>query len=356
MAFDVDTYLKRLVRDGVSDVHFKVHRAPLLRINGSLYTVDLPPLTPEDTAQIARHVVGETMWPAFESSHEIDTSYSVHGFGRFRVSAFYQRGSISLVLRFVPYTIPSLDELGVPPIVKEIAMQQRGLILVTGATGSGKSSTLAAMIEHINQNRACHIITVEDPIEFLHRDNLALINQREVSIDTFDFDKAFRAALRQDPDIILVGELRDRETMETALRAAETGHLVMSTLHTTDAKETVHRFIDFFPPHQQTQIRIQLASNLRAVISQRLVEKADGTGRALAAELLRATAAIKTYITNPSKEEEILQLMERGRDQHGMQTFDQALSDLLQKGVITQQEAVQNATSPNDFQLRMTIA
>jgi twitching motility protein PilT len=351
----VDDYLKSIIVEGVSDLHFKVNRPPLRRIHGTLESANLPALSPKDTEALARHLLGEAFWRRFEDRKEIDTAYSIPGFSRFRVSVFQQRGSISIVMRIIPFTVPTLDVLGVPPVVKEIAMYGRGLVLVTGVTGCGKSSTLAGIINHINDNLPAHIITIEDPIEFLHSDKKSSVNQREIGIDTGDFPTAFRSALRQDPDIILVGELRDTETMTIALRAAETGHLVMSTLHTTDAKETIGRFIDSFQPHQQNQIRIQLAANLRAVISQRLLERADKKGLILAAEIMVVNAAIRDYILNPDKIGEILKNMEKGKVQYGMQSFDQAIMDLLNKGLITEEEAVRNASSPNDFNVKLRL-
>lgn len=351
----IDDYLISLIDEGVSDLHFKVGSSPLRRIHGTLYHIDLPPLTPEDTENIAVGILGEHMWKRFLESNEIDTSYSVPGHFRFRVSVFWQRSTISIVMRIIPFSIPTLDDLHVPTVVKDVAMSTRGLILVTGITGSGKSSTLAGMINHINLNKRCHIITIEDPIEFLHRDIKASVNQREVGVDTGNFLNAFRSALRQDPDIILVGELRDLETMEIALRAAETGHLVLSTLHTTDAKETIGRFIDVFPPHQQRQVRLQLAANLRAVISQRLLERADGGGRTLASEIMVVNAAIRELIVEPEKTHEVVSNMEEGKDQYGMRTFDQSLLELLDNESITVEEAIRNATSPNDFKLKLRL-
>jgi len=355
MSSKADDFLKSIVTQGVSDVHFKVGRPTLLRINGILQTCNTPPLAPQDTEYLAATFLGEKRWEKFQELSEYDTSYAIPGFSRFRVNVFRQRGTISLVLRVIPFNVPTIDELGVPPVVKQLALAPRGLILVTGATGTGKSSTLAGMINHVNEHRECHVITIEDPIEFLHRDKKASINQREVGVDTNNFNDAFRAALRQDPDIILVGELRDLETMTIALRAAETGHLVMSTLHTTDAKETIGRFIDTFPPHQHRQVRMQLAANLRAVVSQRLLRRADGRGLVLAAEIMVVNAAIREYIADESKFAEIQAHIEKGREAYGMQTFDQALFDLFKRGVVSAEEAIRNATSPNDFRLRLNF-
>ncbi|MBD3390374.1 MAG: PilT/PilU family type 4a pilus ATPase [Chitinivibrionales bacterium] len=350
-----DEFLKSLVTQGVSDVHFKVGRPPLARMNGILRPVNAPALSQKDTEYLASVLLGENHWERFKDLSESDTSYSIPGFSRFRVSVFRQRGSVSLVLRVIPFNVPTLDDLMVPSVAKQIALSPRGLILVTGATGTGKSSTLAGMINHINDHRESHVITIEDPIEFLHRDRKSSINQREIGVDTDNFNDAFRAALRQDPDVVLVGELRDLETMTIALRAAETGHLVLSTLHTTDAKESIGRFIDAFPPHQHRQIRIQLAANLRAVISQRLLKRADGAGLVLAAEVMVVNAAIREYMADEGKLSEILKNIEKGRDTYGMQTFDQALFDLLQQGYVTADEAVKHATSPNDFKLKLSF-
>jgi twitching motility protein PilT len=354
MSQDIQEMLKNLAGPNVSDLHFKIGRPPLRRINGALLPSDLPPVTEEAMTAMCMGMLGKELWTRFLEQRELDTSYSIPGFSRFRISLFYQRGSIAMVMRAITYTIPNLDALGTPPSLKEIAMSPRGLILVTGVTGSGKSSTLAAMIDHINENCPDHVITIEDPIEFIHRDKKSSVNQREIGIDTTDFATAFRAALRQDPDTILVGELRDLKTMQIALQAAETGHLVFSTVHTTDAKETIGRFIDEFPPHQHAQVRIQLATNLRAVISQRLLQNIEGTGRVLACEILVVTAAIRAAIMDGTKDKEILGLMERGA-QHGMQSFDQDLMRLYREKKISKDEAISNATSPIDFQVKLSL-
>jgi len=354
MPFDVQDFLKKLATPDVSDLHFKVGRPPLRRINGALIPTDFPPMSEESITAMGVAMLGSTLWQRFLEDRELDTSYSVPGFSRFRISLFYQRGSIAMVMRAITYSIPSIDDLGAPAVLKDIAMSPRGLVLVTGVTGSGKSSTLAAMIDHINANCQDHVITIEDPIEFIHRDKKSSVNQREIGIDTKDYPTAFRAALRQDPDTILVGELRDQKSMQTALQAAETGHLVFSTVHTTDAKETIGRFIDEFPPHQQAQIRMQFATNIRAIISQRLLHRADGNGRVLACEVLVATAAIRAAIIDPAKERDIIGLIEHG-DQHGMHSFDQDLLRLLKEGKITKEEAISNATSPNDFQVKLSL-
>lgn len=355
MSQNIDEFIKSLVFEGVSDIHFKVGRPPLVRVHGVLKPLNSERMSGENIEVLTSKMLGEENWSKFQRTHECDTAYSIPGFSRFRVSAFRQRGSVSVVMRVIPYLIPDLDSLRVPPVVKSISLSERGLILVTGVTGSGKSSTLAGMIDYINENCESHIITIEDPLEFLHKDKRSSINQREVGVDTENFVVAFRQALRQDPDVILVGELRDLETMTIALSAAETGHLVLSTVHTTDAKETIGRFIDSFPPHQQEQIRLQLAANLRAVISQRLIERADRKGRILAAEIMVVNAAIRGYIIDSEKSEDIIKNMEKGRDQYGMQTFDQSLLELLEQGLITVDEALKNATSPNDLRLKIDI-
>jgi len=350
---DCDELLTKLAAvKGVSDIHFKVGRPPLVRINGDLIPCDDFPLMPNDTEHMAKHFMSDDLWERFCRNSEIDTSYSLKNVSRFRVNAFRQRGSVSLVLRTIPYNIPTFEELGVPDIIRQICTAPRGLVIVTGITGSGKSSTLAAMVDNINEHSPNHIITIEDPIEFLHKDKQSSINQREVGLDTEDFSSAFISALRQDPDVIVVGELRDLKTMSTAIRAAETGHLVLATLHTGDAKETINRFIDSFPANQHRQIRIQLAHNLAAVISQRLISRADGKGRALACEIMVVNAAIKEYIMDPDKTGEIILNMAKGKEKYGSQTFDQSLLDLVTKGLISESDALANATSPNDLKLK----
>lgn len=352
---DIDEYLKSFVTDGVSDIHFKVNRPPLCRFHGVLAPVETDPLTPEDTERIASSILRMNVWDKLSDTSEYDGSYSIPGFSRFRVNIFRQRGTISIIMRVIPFDVPHLDELSVPPVVKELALAKRGMILVTGAAGNGKSSTLAGIVNHINETTRCHIITIEDPIEFLHRDKLASINQREIGLDTRSFLSAFRAALRQDPDVILVGEMRDSVTMEIALRAAETGHLVLSTLHTTDAKETVSRLIDSFPPHQNNQIKLQLASCLNTVISQRLLDQIDGNGRVLATEIMVVNAAIRGHILSPNQTDRITENMVKGEKQYGMHTFDQSILELVKQGKISIEEALKNATSPNDLRLKLSL-
>ncbi len=290
----------------------------------------------------------------FKECSEADIAYGVPGVGRFRVNVFQQRGTVSMVLRVIPDKVRSMAELGLPPIIEHIADEQRGLILVTGATGSGKSTTLAALIDHINATRGGHIVTIEDPIEFLHRDKKSFISQREVEVDTRTFAEALRGALRQDPDVILVGEMRDHETIETALTAAETGHLVLSTLHTLDATETITRIVSSFPPHQQKSVRLQLAGILRAVISMRLVRSADGKGRVPAAEVMVTTGLIRDYIANEEKTSLIRDAIAAGQSQYGMQTFDQSLLNLYQSGLISLEEALRGASNPDEFRLRIS--
>jgi twitching motility protein PilT len=289
----------------------------------------------------------------FREHHEVDLAYSIPGLGRFRCNVFQQRGTVGLVLRVIPIVIRSIDELGLPPVLKYIAQEERGLVLVTGTTGSGKSTTLAAMIEHINATRSAHIMTVEDPIEYLHRDYQSIVNQREVAVDTRSFSRALRSTLRQDPDVILVGEMRDHETVETALLAAETGHLVLSTLHTLDATETVNRIIAVFPPHQQRQVRIQLASVLKAAISQRLLPRADGLGRVPAVEVMVATPFIRDCIVDKDRTSQIHAAIAGGTSQYGMQTFDQSIFMLYQQGLVTLDEALRWASNVDEFKLKV---
>src|SRR5476649_2774735 len=298
----VNDLLKAAVEAGASDLHLKVGSYPMMRVRGTLTTAsDEKKLDHEDVVAMGAAIMSTSQRQKFKESQEVDLAYSVPGLGRFRCDIFQQRGTVGLVLRVIPMQIRTVDELGLPPVLKAIAAEERGLVLVTGTTGSGKSTTLAAMIDHINKTRAAHVMTVEDPIEFLHRDNKSMVNQREVAVDTRSFAQALRSALRQDPDVILVGEMRDFETIETGLLAAETGHLVFSTLHTLDATETINRIISVFPPHQQKQVRLQLAAVLRAVISQRLIPRADQAGRVPAVEVLVATAFIRDCVIDKEK-------------------------------------------------------
>jgi len=350
----INTLLKMALDRGASDVHMKTGSHPWFRIDGTLLPVsEVKRLTGEDTAKIAFSIMTEPQKEYFQANRDIDFSYSVSGLGRFRVNAFYQRGTVGIVLRIISFDIRTVRELNLPQILENIAMAQRGLVLVTVTTGSGNSTTLAAMIDYINTHRIDHIITIEDPIEYVHRDKRSIINQRELETDTSSFSIALRAALRADPDVILVGEMRDLDTIETALIAAETGHLVLSTLHTVDATETINRIISIFPPFQQKQIRIQLATVLKSVISQRLMKTADGDGRVPAAEILIATNYIQECIENKDKTGMIRDAIAAGTSQYGMQTFDQSLFYLFRQGMITEEEAMRGATNPADLKLKL---
>jgi twitching motility protein PilT len=338
-----------------SDVHLKAGLPPIYRIDGALRPLSKAPrISPDQTRQMALDIMNEQQRERFEKVHEADLSYGVPGLGRFRVNIFAQRGSVSMVFRAIPFDIKSLDDLQLPPVLKKIVMEPRGLILVTGATGSGKSTTLAAMIDYINLHRTAHIVTVEDPIEYLHRDKKSIINQREVGFDTEGFDVALKSALRQDPDVILVGEMRDYETIETAITAAETGHLVLSTLHTVDAPETINRIISVFPPHQQRQVRLQLAAILKGVVSQRLVPRADGKGRVAAVEVMVSSARVRELIDDKEKTRLLRDAIAQGYVSYGMQTFDQSLMGLLQRKLITFEEALRQCSNPDDFKLKVS--
>jgi twitching motility protein PilT len=352
MAFDLEAALKRVIETGGSDLHLKVPSPPLIRIHGRLDPIpDADRLMPQDTDDVLKFMVkDENKLAEFERERELDFSFGLQGAGRFRVNAFHQRGSVSFVFRAIPSDIKTVEELNLPPVINDLADEERGIILVTGTTGSGKSTTLAAMIDRMNTNHHKHIVTIEDPIEFLHRDKNSIINQREVGQDTLSFKAALKRVLRQDPDTILVGEMRDEETVRTALSAAETGHLVLSTLHTVDAPESINRIIDFFEPHMQPQARAMLAGTLKGVISQRLARTADGRGRVAVCEVLKATARIKDMIMDPDMTGMIPEAIAEGA-YYGMQTFDQALLGHLQAGRIDMDEALSMATSPHDFKL-----
>ncbi|PNU18995.1 type IV pili twitching motility protein PilT [Geothermobacter hydrogeniphilus] len=338
-----------------SDIHLKAGLPPIYRIDGSLRPLPKAPrISPEETRQIAHDIMNDVQRARMEDVHEVDLSYGVPGLGRFRVNAFLQRGSVSLVFRTIPFESKSIDQLLLPPVLKKLADEPRGMILVTGATGSGKSTTLSALLDHINNHRTAHIVTIEDPIEYLHRDKKSIINQREVGFDTEGFDIALKSALRQDPDVILVGEMRDYETIETAITAAETGHLVLSTLHTVDAPETINRIIGVFPPYQQRQVRMQLASILKGVISQRLVPRADGKGRVPAIEVMVSSARVRELIEDKEKTRLLRDTIAQGYIAYGMQTFDQSLMQLLQKKLITFDEALRQSSNPDDFKLKMS--
>ena len=351
---NINDLLKIAVERKASDVHLKVGSHPIIRVDGQLEPLsDLKRLMQEDTVAMAFSIMNARQKQRFKEELEIDIAYSVPGLGRFRCAIFQQRGSVGLVLRVIPARIFAIRELMLPQVLEKIAEGRRGLVLCTGTTGSGKSTTLAALVDYINSTRSEHVITVEDPIEFLHRDKRSLVNQREIDVDTRGFAGALRAALRQDPDVILVGEMRDYETIETAILAAETGHLVFSTLHTLDATETVNRIISVFPPHHQKQIRIQLSQVLKAIISLRLVPRADGIGRVPAVEVLISTPYIRECIENKDKTKYIREQISLGTSQYGMQTFDQSLFQLYKNGLITLDEALRRATNPDEFKLKI---
>ncbi len=355
MSVKIDDFLKVAVTHGASDLHLKVGAFPMIRIGGELRPLaDVPRLKPEDTLDMAFTMMSSRQKQRFKEASEVDIGYGLAGVGRFRVNIFQQRGTVSLVLRVIPDVTRNTAELGLPPVIEKIAAERRGLILVTGSTGSGKSTTLAAMIDRINAMRSGHIVTIEDPIEFLHRDKLSFVTQREVDVDTRSFAEALRSALRQDPDVILVGEMRDLETIGTALTAAETGHLVLSTLHTLDATETITRIVSSFPSHQQKSVRIQLAGILKGVISMRLVRAAKGAGRVPAVEVMVSTGLIRDYIVNEEKTYLIREAIAAGTSQYGMQTFDQSLFRLFQSGLISLDEALHNASNVDEFKMRVS--
>jgi len=350
----LDDLLRTATTAGASDLHVKAGSYPMMRVHGTLLPAsEERRLEREDTEAMVKQMLSPAQLDQFRERRDLDLAYSVAGLGRFRCNVFQQRGTWGFVLRVISTTIKTIDELGLPPVLKKVAEEERGLVLVTGTTGSGKSTTLAAMIDHVNNTRSAHIMTVEDPIEYLHRDHRSIVNQREVTVDTFGFASALRAALRQDPDVILVGEMRDHETVETALSAAETGHLVFSTLHTLDATETINRIIAVFPPHQQRQVRLQLASVLKAAISQRLIPKADGHGRAAAVEVMIATPFIRDCIVDKEKTSMIPSAIASGTSQYGMQTFDQSIFGLYERGDVTLDEALRWASNVDEFKLKV---
>jgi len=355
MPVKIDELLLTATAHFASDLHLKVGAFPVMRIGGELHPVaDAPRLCAEDTLDMAFSMMSNRQKQKLKEVSEVDIAYSAKGLGRFRANIFQQRGTVSIVLRVIPDQSKNMAALGLPPVIDRVCEERRGLILVTGATGSGKSTTLAAMIDQINSTRSGHIVTIEDPIEFLHRDKKSFVTQREVDVDTRSFAEALRGALRQDPDVILVGEMRDFETIETALTAAETGHLVLSTLHTLDATETITRIVSSFPSHQQKSVRIQLAGILKSVISMRLVRAAKGSGRVPAVEVMVSTGLIRDYIINEEKTYLIREAIANGASQYDMQTFDQSLFRLLQARQITLEEAIHNATNPDEFKLRVS--
>ncbi|RJO68061.1 MAG: type IV pilus twitching motility protein PilT [Myxococcales bacterium] len=350
---DLNEILAVGFKGGASDIHLKAGLPPMFRINGALLALKgVEPLVPDAIRQMAFALLNERQKKALEDTREADVAHGIAGVGRFRINVYHQRGTLCMAIRVIPMNVPDFDGLRLPPIIKKIADLRRGLVLVTGTTSSGKSSTLAAMINHINSTRTCHIITIEDPIEFLIRDKRSMVNQREVGMDTLTFGGALKSALRQDPDVILIGEMRDHETIETALHAAETGHLVLSTLHTLDAAETINRIVSGIPANQQAFMRHQLASILKAVISQRLVPCADQKSRVPAVEVLIATKRAQELIADEKRISELRETIAEGYKSYGMQTFDQSLMFLLNRNLVTYEEAIRQASNPDDFALR----
>jgi len=345
--------LQELIRRNGSDLHLKVGRPPTIRVDGELEPLQHPPLRPEDLRALAEQLMTPRQVKQFADEKECDFAIGVPGIGRFRVNVYQQRGSLCYAMRAIPYQARTITELNLPTVLEEIAMKPRGLVLVTGVTGSGKSTALAAIMQHLNENRRANVITIEDPIEFLHRDINCHINQREVGTDTATFGQALRRVLRQDPDVILIGEIRDLETLDTALKAADTGHLVFSTLHTMDATQTINRVLSFYPPHQQAEVRFSLASALQAVVSLRLVPRSDKPGRIPACEVLINTATVRDNIRDMEKTLNIPDLIKEGAVQYGMQSFDQSLMQHYSRGVISYESAVFYATSPAEFALRV---
>jgi len=352
---ELDQILTLAVRSGTSDVHLKAGLPPMFRIHGSLRPVkDAPRLSAEEIGRMSVAMMQPFHKEQFKRNLDVSLAYQVQGLGRFRVNVYQQRNVIGVCARVIRAEIKGIKELQLPGVIEQIALEERGLVLVTGTTGSGKSTTLAAMVDHINSNKTHHILTVEDPIEFIHRDKRSLINQREVGVDTPSFAMGLRAALRQDPDVILIGEMRDRETIETALTAAETGHLVMSTLHTLNAAETINRTISVFEPHHQAHVRAQLAAVLQAALAQRLVPRADGRGRVAAIEIMRVTKRIQELIEDETRTRELPDAIAQGTSSYGMQSFDQALMGLLRKRLVSYDEALKSSDNPEDFKLRVS--
>ena len=352
-AYNYKAILQTMVQQNASDLHLKVGRPPTLRVDGELQQLELTPLRPEDLRSVGEQIVPPKQRREFETEKEADFAIGVPGIGRFRVNMYQQRGSIAYAFRAIAFQALNIKELNLPPVLEEIALKPRGLVLVTGVTGSGKSTALASMIQHLNENRHANIITIEDPIEFLHRDINCNINQREVGTDTGSFGAALRRVLRQDPDIVLIGEIRDLETLSIALKAADTGHLVFSTLHTTDATQTINRVLSFYPPHEQADVRFSLSTALQAVVSLRLVPRSDRAGRIPACEVLINTAAVRDQIRDMQKSLNIPDLIREGTVQYGMQSFDQSLMNWYSKGVISYESALFYATSPSEFALRV---
>jgi twitching motility protein PilT len=350
---DFRKILETMMERGASDLHLKVGTRPTLRIDGRLEPLSTPPPNQKELETIAGQILTTDQHEQFMRAHEIDFGFGIAGLARFRSNFYFQRGTIAMAIRHVPLGVPAFEDLNLPAALGRIAMRPRGLVLVTGTVGSGKSTTLASMIDLINRTTAKNIITIEDPIEFLHRDEKSIISQREVGLDTDAYLAALKHILRQDPDVILMGEIRDRDTMQVALMAADTGHLVLSTLHTADATQTINRIVSFYPPHQHDEVRFLLASNLAAVISMRLIRRADGKGRVPAVEVMINTETIRDYVMDPTKTVMINQAIAEGVAQYGMQTFDQSLMALFKHRLITIEEAVANASNPTEFELRL---
>ncbi len=350
---NIRAVLDKMIAAHASDLHLKAGTPPVVRVDGVLYTLDEPAPTAPELRDAVDQLLNDEQRLYFSTHSEIDFAFGVSGLARFRANCFMQRGTPAMALRHVPVEVPSIEDLMLPPVVRELAFSPRGLVLVTGRTGSGKSTTLAAMIDAINRVTTRNVITIEDPIEFLHRDRLSFIHQREVGLDTRSFHDGLKYVLRQDPDIILVGEIRDLDTMSTTLMAADTGHLVLSTLHTTDVVQTLQRIISFYPPHQHDELRLSMASNLRAVISQRLVPRRDGAGRVPAVEVMVSTPTVREYIMSPERTPLLHQVVGEGMTQYGMQTFDQSIMTLLREGFISEDDALKNANNPNELALKL---
>lgn len=350
---DLKVALQRMVREGASDLHLKVGRPPTLRVHGDLVPLDMPAMRPEELRALAEHLLPPAQLREFVEMRESDFAINVPGIGRFRVNVYQQKGTVAFAMRSIAHAAVGIRDLNLPPVIEQIAMRPRGLVLVTGVTGSGKSTALAAMIQHINERRSANVITIEDPIEFVHRDVRCHINQREVGADTASFSQALRRVLRQDPDVIMIGEIRDLETLEVALKAAGTGHLVFATLHTTDATLTINRVLSFYPPHQQNEVRFALANALSAVVSLRLVPRADQPGRVPACEILVNTEAVREQIRDVSASLNIPDLIKEGSVAYGMQSFDQSLMNWYSRGIISYESALFNATNPAEFALRV---
>jgi|YelNatPaOPRAMG01_1025707.scaffolds.fasta_scaffold50900_2 twitching motility protein PilT len=346
----LNEFLLSAVKKGASDIHFKAGSPPILRIYGDIVKIKSAPMTPQAMNSLAFTFINEAKRRNFRSFTEMDTTYTIPNEARFRVNIYRQKGTFAIAMRHIPLKLPSMEQLRIPEVAKRFAMEPRGLVIVTGVTGSGKSTTLASMINYINMHKRSHIITIEDPIEFIHEDIKSVVNQREVGTDTPSFLSALRAAMRENPDVIMVGEMRDTDTIATVLRASETGHLVLTTFHTTDAKETITSIVSYFPPHQQQQVRAQLAANLKGIISQRLIKRKDGLGRVLASEVLVNSPTIRACILDPARIDEIPEHMSRGTSEYGMQTFDQAVMHLYKEGLISYESALANATSPAEFE------